>query len=357
MPCTSSSVSTVSTSSSFTQENLLPSPSAIIPAIQSESLLKIHIPTTTTTSPGNNLNTSVSSLETKTRSLTTPDKFNALSTETLPESVPTTSNIEHSNVPEIPQGVKRNSRNRRKRPKVQKPEIEIKMAPHRPRKSAPSELTTDDEDITYDMWRRRNLSQMLQLALERINNVPKDAVHMYTDGSKLCSDCSGSGIYISFRDQENKIQRKSPDSCSVFHSKLVAILEGLNSIDLLPQLYDIWIFSNSRSAFQHLANWHNVRDRTGTDILKILKRLPLYRQIHWKWIPSHVNIAGNEIAYSLARAGAGETTTPAAPLIYLELFSKYKAKNKAIWMIPPVHPWYQSKCPGGSLVRGSSRRD
>ncbi|GFX30597.1 uncharacterized protein TNCV_4861211 [Trichonephila clavipes] len=25
-------------------------------------------------------------------------------------------------------------------------------------------------------------------------------------------------------------------------------------------------------------------------------------------------------------------------------------------MIPPVHPWYQSKCPGGFLVRGSSRR-
>ncbi|GFV91650.1 hypothetical protein TNCV_4762151 [Trichonephila clavipes] len=30
--------------------------------------------------------------------------------------------------------------------------------------------------------------------------------------------------------------------------------------------------------------------------------------------------------------------TPAAPLTYLELFSKYKAKNKAIWMIPTVHP-------------------
>ncbi|GFS76591.1 RNase H domain-containing protein [Trichonephila clavipes] len=26
-------------------------------------------------------------------------------------------------------------------------------------------------------------------------------------------------------------------------------------------------------------------------------------------------------------------------------------------MIPPVHPWYQSKYPGGSLARGSSRRD
>ncbi|GFU07011.1 hypothetical protein TNCV_5007791 [Trichonephila clavipes] len=111
-------------SSSSTQENLLPSPSAIIPTIQSESLLKIPIPTTTTTTfPGNNLNTSSSPLETETRS---PDKLNSLSTENLPESVPTTSNSEHSNAAEVQQFVKRNSINRRKRPKVRKPDIEIK---------------------------------------------------------------------------------------------------------------------------------------------------------------------------------------------------------------------------------------
>ncbi|GFT51001.1 hypothetical protein TNCV_2585971 [Trichonephila clavipes] len=147
----------VSTSSSA-QTHLLPSPSAIIPTIQSESLLKISIPiTTTTTSLVNNLNTSVSSLETKTRSLTTLNKFAALSTETqplvpLPESLLTTSNSEHSNALEIPQYIKRNSRNRRKRPKVQKLEIEIKMSPHRPRKSAATEYATDEEDmITYDV--------------------------------------------------------------------------------------------------------------------------------------------------------------------------------------------------------------
>ncbi|GFX14085.1 hypothetical protein TNCV_612901 [Trichonephila clavipes] len=87
----------------------------------------------------------------------TLNEFAALSTEIkpfvpLPESVPTTSNSEHSNAPEIPQCVKRNSRNRRKRPKVQKPEIEIKMAPHRSRKSASTEYATDEEDmITYDV--------------------------------------------------------------------------------------------------------------------------------------------------------------------------------------------------------------
>ncbi|GFV53931.1 uncharacterized protein TNCV_3293001 [Trichonephila clavipes] len=151
MPSTSSSVSTFSTSSSSTQDNLLPSPSGILPTIQSESLLQIPIPTTTT-SPGNNLNTLVSPLETKTRSRTTPAKLNSVSTENLPESVPNESNSEHSTAAEAQQIVKRKSRNRRKRPRIQKPDIEKKGVPHRSRNATPTEITTYDEDmITYDV--------------------------------------------------------------------------------------------------------------------------------------------------------------------------------------------------------------
>ncbi|GFX00511.1 RNase H domain-containing protein [Trichonephila clavipes] len=87
----------------------------------------------------------------------------------------------------------------------------------------------------------------------------------------------------------------------------------------------------------------------------ILKRLSLSRQNHFQWIQSHVNITGNEIGNSLARTGASKTTIPDDLLTYLELFSKNEAKNKVIWMIPQVHPWYPSKYPGGSLARGSSR--
>ncbi|GFU09384.1 RNA-directed DNA polymerase from mobile element jockey [Trichonephila clavipes] len=84
LPGTSSSVSTFSTSSSSTQGNLLPSPSGILPTIQSEPLLQIPIPTTTTTtSPDNNLNTLVSPLETETRSRTPPAKLDSVSTEVI----------------------------------------------------------------------------------------------------------------------------------------------------------------------------------------------------------------------------------------------------------------------------------
>ncbi|GFV15245.1 hypothetical protein TNCV_3031961 [Trichonephila clavipes] len=43
---------------------------------------------------------------------------------------------------------KQNLKNRRKRTLVQKPEIEIKMAPHKPSKSAPTEYAAEEEDMT-----------------------------------------------------------------------------------------------------------------------------------------------------------------------------------------------------------------
>ncbi|GFW25558.1 hypothetical protein TNCV_1308191 [Trichonephila clavipes] len=67
-------------------------------------------------------------------------------------------------IPATSQDANQTSKPRRKKrpPKNQsntiKPKIEIKMAPHRPRKSGPTEYTTDEEDmIIYDVW-KKNLS-------------------------------------------------------------------------------------------------------------------------------------------------------------------------------------------------------
>ncbi|GFS93935.1 uncharacterized protein TNCV_3409581 [Trichonephila clavipes] len=146
------SITSVSTSSSTTQANLLPSASSIKPTTKIAS--RLPKPISSSAAPDNSLNTSASSLSAETRTLIRSNKSAALSTEIqpLPESDPTASNGEHFNAPEVPQCAKRNSRNRRKRPKVQKAEIKIKMVPYRPRKSTPTELTTDEEDmIMYDV--------------------------------------------------------------------------------------------------------------------------------------------------------------------------------------------------------------
>ncbi|GFU35911.1 uncharacterized protein TNCV_4030221 [Trichonephila clavipes] len=134
-PNASPSITSNSTSSSTT---LLPSASSIKPTTKIAS--RLPKPIFSAAAPDNNLNTSASSLSAETRTLINliRDLINllraALSTEIqpLPESDPTASNGEHFNAPEVPQCAKRNSRNRRKRLKVQKAEIKIQMAPHRP---------------------------------------------------------------------------------------------------------------------------------------------------------------------------------------------------------------------------------
>ncbi|GBN88233.1 hypothetical protein AVEN_20395-1 [Araneus ventricosus] len=117
---------------------------------------------------------------------------------------------------------------------------------------------------------------------------------------------------------------------------------------------EIWILTDSRSSIQHLANWHRVRDNTGMNILNILKSLSVSYGIHLQWIPSHVNIQGNEIADVLAKAGSDDASVASAPLTYLELFSRAKSRNKTIWLIPPEHQGSRS---GGCLSSDCSRRD
>ncbi|GBN34227.1 hypothetical protein AVEN_271432-1 [Araneus ventricosus] len=114
--------------------------------------------------------------------------------------------------------------------------------------------------------------------------------------------------------QELKIQRRNPDFCPAFRSELIAIDEGLDSLSSFSCSNEIWL------------------------------------------IPSHVNIQGNEIADALANAGADDDSVPSASLTYLKLFSRAKSRNKTIWLIPPVHHWYQGSRPGGCLSIDCSRR-
>ncbi|GBN06564.1 hypothetical protein AVEN_9292-1 [Araneus ventricosus] len=93
------------------------------------------------------------------------------------------------------------------------------------------------------------------------------------------------------------------------------------------------------------------------NILNKLKSLSVSYRIHLLWIPSHVNIQGNEIADALAEAGADDASVPSAPLTYLELFPRAKSRNKTICLIPPEHHWYQGSRPSGCLSIDCNRRD
>ncbi|GFX02020.1 RNase H domain-containing protein [Trichonephila clavipes] len=77
------------------------------------------------------------------------------------------------------------------------------------------------------------------------------------------------------------------------------------------------------------------------------------------WIPSHIDLEGNEIADTLAKAGACEVPEPSAPLTFWGIFSRTKHQNKTAWITPPSpeHYWYQCSRPGGSLPHGFTRQN
>ncbi|GFW36815.1 uncharacterized protein TNCV_4348561 [Trichonephila clavipes] len=139
-PTISSSVAAVNKPSTSTQAELVPSTSSVTVASPSKSQTPNSVidtaPITSTSlsiSAASSSSTACSVLET--------------TTTTISDSIPTTS-----------QDTTQTSKLRRKKrpPKNQsntiKPKIEIKTAPHRPRKSGPTEYTTDEEDmIIYDM--------------------------------------------------------------------------------------------------------------------------------------------------------------------------------------------------------------
>ncbi|GFU38259.1 uncharacterized protein TNCV_2432661 [Trichonephila clavipes] len=194
-------------------------------------------------------------------------------------------------------------------------------------------------NLTIGAVELHHLSQCLDPA-DDLDNVffhPELAVHVYTDGSRDDYYRSASGIYIKSQDHILRIQWKNPDGCLVFRSELIAIDEALGPLASLPNGKEIWMLSYSRSAIQHLSNWQSVRDNVGVSILTKLKRLSKSHQIHLQWIPSHIDLEGNEIADTLAKAGTRESAGPSAPLTFLDIFSRTKHHNKTAWITPLEH--------------------
>lgn len=195
-----------------------------------------------------------------------------------------------------------------------------------------------------------------QLALEIICCIPRNAAQVYTDGSRK-EDRTGSGVYIKTQHLEKSIKQRNPDTCSVFRSELIAIKEGLDAI--LPYDNDfgeLWILSDSRSALQHLSGWSSANDDTSISILLKLREISQNHDVHLQWIPSHINVCGNEIADRLAKEGSEENMPTGSSLTHRELYSNEKSRLNTTWKIPPTHQWYTGTTPGALLEINCDRK-
>ncbi|GBN19373.1 Serine/threonine-protein kinase PINK1, mitochondrial [Araneus ventricosus] len=112
---------------------------------------------------------------------------------------------------------------------------------------------------------------------------------------------------------------------------------------------DLWILTDSRSSIQHLKNWTYIGDKTSLSILQKFKLISLQHDVHFQWMPLHVDIHGNELANNLAKEASSHPIPSSSETTFLELFSRKKAQNKAEWLVPPSHHWYKGRKPGLSL--------
>ncbi|UYV80245.1 hypothetical protein LAZ67_18002138, partial [Cordylochernes scorpioides] len=194
----------------------------------------------------------------------------------------------------------------------------------------------------------QNPEYLKQLSLEIINNIPKNAITIYTDGSRDELGHTGSGCLIKTTNGIEKMNRRNPDFCSVFRSELIAIYEALKSIRN-TNYQDIWILTDSRSAIQHLSHTGELRDKVSRNIIVYLQKLSKTSKIHLQWIPSHVGIEGNEAADVLAKKGTKELLPQKNKLTFKEIETIAKTKINKNWRIPPKHSWYSEVNPGGAL--------
>ena len=121
---------------------------------------------------------------------------------------------------------------------------------------------------------------------------------IYTDGSKQ-NEKVGLGIYIP--EFKVKISGRISNYTSIYTSELLAIQIALKTVEL-KQPDRVVILSDSLSSIQSIETNNSSRD----DILKaiqlsITKIDQLGIDLKFEWIPSHINIKGNDIADQLAK--------------------------------------------------------
>ncbi|GBN91093.1 hypothetical protein AVEN_4126-1 [Araneus ventricosus] len=106
-----------------------------------------------------------------------------------------------------------------------------------------------------------------------------------------------------------------------------------------------------------IKDWNNVGDRTSVSILKLLRHIGVDHEVHLQWIPSHVDIYGNEVADNLAKQGTAEPLRSTPSLTFDEIYSIRKNKDLKTWRVPPSHDWYKRSSPGGSIGLSCDRAD
>ncbi|GBO33953.1 hypothetical protein AVEN_273757-1 [Araneus ventricosus] len=146
----------------------------------------------------------------------------------------------------------------------------------------------------------------------------------------------------------------NPENCSVLRSELFAIREALD-FALCFETSDTYILTDSKSSIQYLRNWTKISEKIGQEIISKIVSLSQKSRDCIQWIPSHVEVFGNEVADLLAKEGSALPSAASGELFASEISSIHRAKANSAWKVPPAHEWYAGNCPGLSLQSEGTR--
>lgn len=166
--------------------------------------------------------------------------------------------------------------------------------------------------------RNTNPVHLKQAALCVMNGKFRNRPRVFTDASKDQASC-GIGIYVEHT--KSKHFYKLQTETSIATAELIAISEALNIIEE-QEIHFAVIYTDSRTACQILQEALNSLSAPQI-VVEIIKRA-----IHWKttlqWIPSHVQISGNETADTLAKHSLTDTKTKSNQILLKDAYWKFK---------------------------------
>lgn len=170
---------------------------------------------------------------------------------------------------------------------------------------------------------------------EENNPLSFEDINIFTDGSKMET---GSGIGIFSMNPNIEISKPLDTYTTITQAETFAIIEACNVLTKENTTDKrINIFSDSQASLKALDR-HCVTSKLTMECMQTIRKLSSSNDVNLTWVPGHNDVAGNEAADSLARAGSEAQFCGPSPTFGLTYTTQrtiirnfYKTKHFNLW--------------------------